>query len=101
MQLLAQEDVWLSLQALDEAPPTASPSTRAKKHTVVEGTDNAFKWARWPTCCWSTVMPQQKRIGRSHPACELSTCGDWLAQVSPGAISICRNAGPAGLAVTA
>jgi len=46
IQLLAQKEVWLSLQALDEAPPTASPSTRAKKHTVVEGTDNAFKWAR-------------------------------------------------------
>jgi len=32
--------------ALDEAPPTATASTKAKKHTVVEGTDNAFKWAR-------------------------------------------------------
>jgi imidazolonepropionase-like amidohydrolase len=46
MQLLAEKGIWLSLQALDEAPPTASPSTRAKKHTVVEGTDNAFRWAR-------------------------------------------------------
>jgi imidazolonepropionase-like amidohydrolase len=46
MQLLADKGVWLSLQALDEAPPTAPASTKAKKHTVVEGTDNAFKWAR-------------------------------------------------------
>jgi len=46
MKLLARKGVWLSLQALDEAPPTAPAATRAKKHTVVEGTDNAFKWAR-------------------------------------------------------
>ena len=46
MQLLGQKGIWLSLQALDEAPPTAAPETKAKKHTVVEGTDNAFKWAK-------------------------------------------------------
>jgi imidazolonepropionase-like amidohydrolase len=46
MQLLADKGIWLSLQALDEAPPTASESVRIKKHTVVEGTDNAFTWAR-------------------------------------------------------
>jgi imidazolonepropionase-like amidohydrolase len=46
MQLLAEKGVFLSLQALDEAPPTATEATRAKKHTVVEGTDNAFTWAR-------------------------------------------------------
>jgi imidazolonepropionase-like amidohydrolase len=46
MKLLAEKDVWLSLQALDEAPPTANPEVIAKKHTVVEGTDNAFKWAK-------------------------------------------------------
>jgi imidazolonepropionase-like amidohydrolase len=46
MQLLGEKGLWLSLQALDEAPPTAPAETRAKKHTVVEGTDNAFKWAR-------------------------------------------------------
>jgi imidazolonepropionase-like amidohydrolase len=46
MKLLAQKGIWLSLQALDEAPPTAPAATRAKKHTVVAGTDNAFKWAR-------------------------------------------------------
>jgi imidazolonepropionase-like amidohydrolase len=46
MQLLAGKGVWLSLQALDEAPATATAATRAKKHTVVEGTDNAFTWAR-------------------------------------------------------
>jgi imidazolonepropionase-like amidohydrolase len=46
MKLLAKKGIWLSLQALDEAPPTAPAVTRAKKRTVVEGTDNAFKWAR-------------------------------------------------------
>ena len=46
MQLLADKGIWLSLQALDEAPPSASELKRAKKHTVVEGTDNAFTWAR-------------------------------------------------------
>ena len=46
MKLLGDKGIWLSLQALDEAPPTAPAETRAKKHTVVEGTDNAFKWAR-------------------------------------------------------
>lgn len=46
MKLLGENDIWLSLQTLEEAPATASPETRAKKHTVIEGTDNAFKWAR-------------------------------------------------------
>jgi len=46
IKLLGEKGIWLSLQALDEAPPTASEGTRAKKHTVVEGTDNAFKWAK-------------------------------------------------------
>lgn len=46
MQLLGEKGIWLSLQALDEAPPTAKPDVIAKKHTVVEGTDNAFKWAK-------------------------------------------------------
>jgi imidazolonepropionase-like amidohydrolase len=46
IQMLAEKGVWLSLQALDEAPPTASEDVRKKKHMVVEGTDNAFKWAK-------------------------------------------------------
>ena len=46
MQLLGARGIWLSLQALDEAPATAPADTRAKKHTVVEGTDNAFRWAK-------------------------------------------------------
>ena len=46
MKLLNEKGVWLSLQALDEAPATANPEVIAKKHTVVEGTDNAFKWAK-------------------------------------------------------
>ena len=46
VKLLSRKGVWLSLQALDEAPPAASAETKAKKHTVVAGTDNAFKWAK-------------------------------------------------------
>lgn len=46
MKLLGEKGVWLSLQTLEEAPHTTTPETQAKKHTVVEGTDNAFKWAK-------------------------------------------------------
>lgn len=46
MKLLADNKTFLSLQALDEAPKTAPESVQAKKHTVVQGTDNAFKWAK-------------------------------------------------------
>jgi imidazolonepropionase-like amidohydrolase len=46
MQLLASKGIFLSLQALDPAPPTAPPDVQKKKATVIEGTDNAFKWAR-------------------------------------------------------
>jgi imidazolonepropionase-like amidohydrolase len=46
IKLLADKGVWLSLQALDPAPPTASQNTREKKAQVIEGTDNAFKWAK-------------------------------------------------------
>jgi imidazolonepropionase-like amidohydrolase len=46
MQLLGEKGIWLSLQALDEAPPMANPDVIAKKHSVVEGTNNAFKWAK-------------------------------------------------------
>ena len=43
--LLAEKGIWLSLQALDEAPVTAPANVREKKHQVVAGTDNAFTWA--------------------------------------------------------
>ena len=46
MKLLADKGIWLSLQALDPAPPTAPESTRQKKAQVIDGTDNAFKWAK-------------------------------------------------------
>ena len=46
IKLLAEKGVWLSLQSLDEAPPTAPENVREKKHTVIEGTDNAFTWAK-------------------------------------------------------
>jgi imidazolonepropionase-like amidohydrolase len=46
MKLLADNGIWLSLQALDEAPATQAEDVKAKKHKVVAGTDDAFKWAR-------------------------------------------------------
>jgi len=46
MKLLADKGIWLSLQALDPAPPTAPESTRQKKAQVIDGTDSAFKWAK-------------------------------------------------------
>jgi imidazolonepropionase-like amidohydrolase len=46
MKLLGEKGIWVSLQALDEAPPTAAENVRQKKHTVVAGTDNAFRWAK-------------------------------------------------------
>lgn len=46
IKLLGKKGIWLSLQTLEEAPATASEATRAKKKTVVAGTDNAFKWAK-------------------------------------------------------
>jgi imidazolonepropionase-like amidohydrolase len=39
MRLLAEKGIWLSLQALDPAPPTAPESTRKKKAQVIDGTD--------------------------------------------------------------
>ena len=46
MKLLGKKGIFLSLQALDEAPPTQTEAVKAKKHQVVQGTDNAFKWAK-------------------------------------------------------
>ncbi len=46
MRLLAEKGIWLSLQALDEAPDSQTADVRAKKHQVVAGTDMAFKWAK-------------------------------------------------------
>ena len=46
IKLLAEKDVWLSLQSLDEAPATAPESVRERKHTVIEGTGDAFTWAK-------------------------------------------------------
>jgi imidazolonepropionase-like amidohydrolase len=46
VKLMADKGIWLSLQALDPAPPTAPAVVQEKKKTVVDGTDNAFKWAK-------------------------------------------------------
>lgn len=45
MEMLGDKGIWLSLQALDEAPMTATAAVREKKAQVVKGTDDAFKWA--------------------------------------------------------
>jgi len=46
MKLLADKSIWLSLQVLDPAPPTAPESTRLKKAQVIDGTSNAYLWAK-------------------------------------------------------
>lgn len=46
IKLLAEKGAFLSLQALDPAPPTAEANVREKKDEVIRGTDNAFKWAK-------------------------------------------------------
>jgi imidazolonepropionase-like amidohydrolase len=46
VKLLADKDVWLSLQTLEEAPATQTENVKAKKHLVVEGTSNAYTWAK-------------------------------------------------------
>lgn len=46
MKLMADKGIFLSLQSLDEAPASAPENVKEKKHTVVAGTDNAFRWAK-------------------------------------------------------
>ena len=46
LKLLADRGIWLSLQMLDPAPPTAPENVREKKGLVIQGTENAFTWAK-------------------------------------------------------
>ncbi len=46
VKLLGEKGIWLSLQALDPAPPTAPEHVRVKKQLVVDGTDTAYRWAK-------------------------------------------------------
>jgi imidazolonepropionase-like amidohydrolase len=46
VKLIAKKGIWLSLQALDPAPATAPANVQEKKKMVVDGTDNAYKWAK-------------------------------------------------------
>jgi imidazolonepropionase-like amidohydrolase len=46
IKLLGEKGIWLSLQTLDEAPPTAPIDIQNKKKLVVEGTDLAFRMAK-------------------------------------------------------
>ena len=46
VKLLGDKGIFLSLQALDPAPPWAPANIREKKDEVIRGTDNAFRWAK-------------------------------------------------------
>ncbi len=46
IKFLGEKGVWLSLQALDPAPPTASLLVQQKKQMVVDGTDLAYRMAK-------------------------------------------------------
>ncbi len=46
VKLLSDKGVWLSLQVLDPAPPTAPEAARAKQQQVVDGTDKAYRYAK-------------------------------------------------------
>lgn len=46
IRMLAKRDIWLSLQALDPAPPTQTPDVIKKKQMVVDGTNDAYTWAK-------------------------------------------------------
>lgn len=66
MKLLAEKGIFLSLQAFDPPPPSAPALNRAKKQQVVDGTDNAFKWAKQHKVklAWGTdflFLPEQNR----------------------------------------
>jgi imidazolonepropionase-like amidohydrolase len=64
VKLLADKGVWLSLQTLDPAPPTQTENVIKKKQTVVDGTSNAYGWAKKykVKLAWGTdylFMPKQ------------------------------------------
>lgn len=46
IKFLGERGIWLSLQSLDPAPPSAPAATREKKQLVVEGTDLAYRFAK-------------------------------------------------------
>jgi imidazolonepropionase-like amidohydrolase len=46
IKMLGEKGIWLSLQVLDPAPPTARENVRLKKQQVVDGTNNAYQWAK-------------------------------------------------------
>jgi imidazolonepropionase-like amidohydrolase len=46
IKMLGEKGIWLSLQVLDPAPSTALENVRLKKQQVVDGTNNAYHWAK-------------------------------------------------------
>lgn len=46
LKLMAEKGIFLSLQALDPAPPQASDVVKVKKQQVIDGTDLAFRTAK-------------------------------------------------------
>lgn len=45
VKYIADKGVWLSTQVLDEAGPSFPPDVRARKHQIVEGQANVWRWA--------------------------------------------------------
>jgi imidazolonepropionase-like amidohydrolase len=77
--LLGQKGVWLSLQVLDPAPPSAPEFTRAKKQQVVDGTDKAYTWARKHKVklAWGTDMLFDPRQNAKQTA-EILKLRQWF-----------------------
>jgi len=46
LKLMSEKGIFLSLQALDPAPPQAPETVKIKKQEVIDGTDLAFKTAK-------------------------------------------------------
>jgi imidazolonepropionase-like amidohydrolase len=80
--LLGQKGVWLSLQVLDPAPPTAPAFIRAKKQQVVDGTDAAYQWARKHKVklAWGTDMLFDPRQNARQTA-EILKLRKWFTPV--------------------
>ena len=74
VKMLGEKGIWLSLQALDEAPETAPASIREKKHLVVQGTftpparvTGAFTTSPRTRRATPTARPSSARRNRRNP----------------------------------
>jgi imidazolonepropionase-like amidohydrolase len=46
VKMLGKKGIWLSLQTLEPAPETQTDNVKAKKKLVVDGTSDAYTWAK-------------------------------------------------------